>query len=204
MIRLMTTAQLTTDRAAATTLGRALRAVGYSENGVSDLLGEDAYPGERDEVAVSERRLPRSRLATVVRALFLQLAVPADEAVRALGRPAVDALAATGLAEVDDEVVPRVRILPIGSLLVASDDFPSDDDEENPPDYVVAFSPTSQLLAALTPRRQVDRALDVGTGSGVQALLSARHARHVVASDVNERALAYTELNAALNGFQNI
>jgi methylase of polypeptide subunit release factors len=44
----------------------------------------------------------------------------------------------------------------------------------------------------------------VGTGSGVHALLAARHARHVIATDVNERALAYTKLNAALNGLTNI
>src|SRR5438270_327403 len=52
--------------------------------------------------------------------------------------------------------------------------------------------------------RLLDRALDVGTGSGVQALLAARHAREVVATDVNPRALAYAELNAALNGFTNL
>jgi len=199
----MATARLTTNRTAARTLGEALRSVGFSEDELSELLGDDAFPGERGDVPVSERRLPDTALGTVVRALFLQLPTSTDEAVRALGRPAVDALEETGVADVTDEVVANLRILPIGSLLVASDDFPSDD-EDNPPDYVVAYSPTSQLLASLTPRRRVGRALDVGTGSGVQALLSARHARHVVATDVNERALAYTELNAALNGFDNI
>src|SRR5205823_7337283 len=44
----------------------------------------------------------------------------------------------------------------------------------------------------------------VGTGSGVQAILAARHATHVVATDVNPRALAFTELNAALNGLTNV
>jgi len=190
------------DQAAAEVLGDALRRIGYSEERITDLLGDDAYPGERDEAPVSERRLPRTPLAAVVRALFLQLPSPTSDLVRALGRPAVDALATTGVADVGDELVPRVRILPIGSLLVASDDYPSDG--ENPPDYVVAYSPTSQLLAALTPRRRVERALDVGTGSGVQALFAARHAKHVVATDVNPRALAYTALNAGLNGMRNV
>jgi hypothetical protein len=146
--------------------------------------------------------VPRTRLATVVRAFFLQLPVSTRDAVHALGRSAVEALEVTGLAAVGDDVVPRVRILPVGALLVASDDYP--DDDEDPPDYVAAYTPTSRVCDCLTPRRRVERALDLGTGSGVQAMLAARHAGHVVATDINPRALAYTELNAALNGFTNI
>lgn len=182
-------------------LGEALRSVGYSEAGVSDLLGDEALSSDREDAPVFERRLPQTRLATVVRAFFLQQPVPASAAVHALGRRAVGALEATALAEVGDEVVPRVRIMPIGELLVASDDYA---DGEEPPDYVAAYTPTSQVCELLTPRHRVARALDVGSGSGVQALLAARHARHVVATDVNARALAYTELNAALNGLTNI
>ena len=44
----------------------------------------------------------------------------------------------------------------------------------------------------------------MGTGNGVQALLAARHSKHVVATDVNPRALTFTEINAALNGLENI
>ena len=199
----MATTELNTDRAAAQLLGEALREVGYSERRVSDLLGDDAYEGGREEAPVGERRLPRTPLAAVVRLLFLQLPTPARDVVEALGRRGVDSLEATGLAEVGADVVPHVRVLPVGNLLVASDDFP-DEDHDRRPDYVAAYTPTSRLLDSLTPRRRVARALDVGTGSGVQALLSARHARHVVATDVNQHALDYAELNAALNGFDNI
>jgi SAM-dependent methyltransferase len=192
-----------TDTAAATTLGNALRSVGYTEAAVRRLLGDDAYSLDREDGPVAERRIPGTPLGTVVRAFFLELPVSTREAVRALGRRAVDALEATGLGEVRAEVAPRVRILPVGELLVASDDYPSDE-ADDPPDYVAAYTPTSQLCASLTPRRRVSRALDVGTGSGVQALLASRHARHVIATDVNPRALAYTELNAALNGITNI
>jgi methylase of polypeptide subunit release factors len=190
------------DKAAGKILGEGLRKVGYSEAGVCDLLGDDALSSDREDAPVLERRLPQTRLATVVRAFFLQQPVPTNAAVRALGRPGVDALEATALAEVGDEIVPRVRIVPIGKLLVASDDYPGGGGE--PPDYVAAYTPTSQVCELLTPRHRVARALDVGSGSGVQALLAARHARHVVATDVNARALAYTELNAALNGLTNI
>ena len=69
---------------------------------------------------------------------------------------------------------------------------------------VSGINPTTRTLAALTVRRPVGRALDVGTGCGAQALLAARHADEVVATDVNPRALWLTEINAALNGLTNI
>src|SRR5690606_2139195 len=48
----------------------------------------------------------------------------------------------------------------------------------------------------------VDRALDLGTGCGIQALHLSRHARQVVATDVNPRALALARLTARLNGLE--
>ena len=107
-----------------------------------------------------------------------------------------------GPADVGDDLLVRKRVITVGELLVASDDNPHEG--EDPPDFVAAYTSTSRLCDCLTPRSKVKSALDVGTGSGVQALLAARHARHVVATDINERALAYTELNAAVNGFTNI
>src|SRR5438067_6331546 len=189
------------DTAAAKTLGFALRSVRYSEAAVHDLLGEDAYSRGEDEAPADERRLPESPVATVVRLFFLQRSVATDEAVRALGRNGVEALETTGLAAVGDEVVPRVRILPIGRLLVTADGYAQGDD---PADYVAVYTPTSRLCDSLTPRPRVARALDVGTGSGIHALLAAAHAEHVVATDVNARALAFTELNAALNEVTNV
>jgi SAM-dependent methyltransferase len=53
-------------------------------------------------------------------------------------------------------------------------------------------------------RRGGERALDVGTGNGIQAILLAAHAETVVATDVNPRALAYAAFNTALNGVGNV
>ncbi len=198
----MATDAATTNLAAAAQLGEALRAVGYAEDGIIELLGEDGYSTGPEDLPTHARRLPDTRLATAVRLVFLGLTVPAAEAEQALGRRAVEALRLTGLAEGDDEVVPRTRIVPVEDLLIAADSYSRG--IEDPADYVAAFSPTSRLCDSLTPRRQVDSALDVGTGSGAQALLAARHARRVVATDVNPRALEFTRLNAALNGLANI
>jgi SAM-dependent methyltransferase len=57
-------------------------------------------------------------------------------------------------------------------------------------------------LARITPRIEVDRALDIGTGCGIQALHLSRHARDVVATDNNPRALQCAQLTAALSGYR--
>src|SRR4029079_13102755 len=67
------------------------------------------------------------------------------------------------------------------------------------PDHVLGVTPASTSLARLTTRHRVGRALDLGTGCGVQSLHLTTHADHVVATDVNARALALADFNAALN-----
>jgi methylase of polypeptide subunit release factors len=190
------------DRVAANELGDALREVGYSDNALERLLGEGAYSIERDQAPIDERRLPDSPVGMAIRLLFLQLPVSRSSAVQNLGQRLVGALEATGLARVDSKVDPRARILPVGSTLLASDGYSLDGDD--PPDYVATYTPTARVLDSLTPRPHVERAVDVGTGSGIHALLAAQHADHVIATDVNPRALAYTQLNAALNGLANV
>ena len=190
------------DAAAAGDLGAALRGVGYSDDALQELLGEDVYSIDRTQAPVDARRLPDAPIGTVVQAFFLQQPVSRSSAVQALGERGVEALAATGLAAVGSDVQPRARILPVGSILLASDGYSLDADD--PSDYVATYTPTARVLDTLTPRPRVERALDVGTGSGIHALLAAQHAGHVIATDVNRRALTYTQLNAALNGLDNV
>jgi hypothetical protein len=69
---------------------------------------------------------------------------------------------------------------------------------------VTGVTRPTTLLSHLTVRRPVRRALEIGTGNGILALIASTHAEHVVATDVNEHALALAELNASLNGVTNI
>src|SRR6478736_879957 len=193
----------TLDIPAAKTLGDALRRVSYNEESIEGLLGEDAWTTALEDVPVHERRLPQSPLATAIRLFFLELPVKRAAAEHALGSAGVGALERTGLAQIGKHVSPQARIAPVESLLLASDRL-STNPTSDPPDYVSTYSPTARLCDLLTPRPQVERALDVGTGNGVQALLVAGHSEHVVATDVNPRALAFTELNAALSGLDNV
>lgn len=71
-------------------------------------------------------------------------------------------------------------------------------------DFVLPVGPASQQLARLAVRQPIEAALDMGCGAGIQALLAFRHARNVLATDINPRALEFTRLNADLNGITNI
>lgn len=66
-------------------------------------------------------------------------------------------------------------------------------------DHVLGIGGASATLSGLMIARPVDRALDLGTGCGIQAMHAARHARHVVATDISERALDFARFNAELN-----
>jgi len=51
---------------------------------------------------------------------------------------------------------------------------------------------------------EVELALDLGTGCGIQAMHAARHAKRVIATDISQRALDLAQFNATLNGFTSI
>jgi methylase of polypeptide subunit release factors len=185
------------DLEAAAALGDILRAAGYTEDAIIARLGADGPATDAEDVAVYARRLGDGKLEDVLRLLLLQLPVPRARI------PGAEQLVALGLA-VDDEatLVPRGRIIPTEGLYLAFDVFSRG--LADPPGWVASFTPTAYWLASLTPRPRVRRALDVGTGNGAHALFAARHAEHVVATDVNPRALAFTQIGAALNGLENV
>ncbi|WP_408897722.1 methyltransferase [Nocardioides sp. R1-1] len=193
--------------ALAAPLRDALLAADFTYDAVSDLLGPEAHQAlSRNETTPGRRRTTDGGpLATLVRLFLLQTAVPVADAERALPG-LVDRLANAGaLARSVGEVAARLDVRPYaseaGDLWVVSDLTPGLDGAATSVtgDYVLGISPASSSLAQLTLRRDVDSALDLGTGCGVQALHLATHSDRVVATDVNQRALAIARFNAALN-----
>ena len=169
-------------------LGRELQRSGLNEFALAELFG-GAWTSDDVPLVLDRYRADDPR-AALVRVFVLGERVARDS----LPLPA-ERLVDAGLLSLDGEsAVARVRLTPVGGLLVVHDDDASD------PEYVTGVSAASRTLAALTVRRPVERALDLGTGSGVEALLAARHAQTVVATDINPRALEYAALSARLNG----
>ncbi|WP_297548950.1 HemK2/MTQ2 family protein methyltransferase [Thermococcus sp.] len=60
------------------------------------------------------------------------------------------------------------------------------------------------LLAETVEVRPGERALDVGTGTGLIALLMAKKARYVLGVDINPKAVELARKNARLNGIKNV
>ena len=189
-----------------------LRDAGYTYDGVAARLGPEGLDGlARNSTVPSEAALHGARdpQATLIRAFALQQVVEAD-ALKAVLGPAADA---PELVKLDGaRVRAAIELRPYDfehaggthSGWLASDLTPTLDGRLARPrtDFVLGLSPASITLAQLTMRMPVDRALDLGAGCGVQALHLATHAAHVVATDLNPRACAMSQLTAALNDVQ--
>lgn len=215
------TALPTADPARVARFREALLAAGFTADGLLDLLGASAYAAlARGETVPAERATRQDGApATLVRLFLLQRPVPYRRAAAVL--PVAECLAdgwlvrsggaASGRDE--DEVRAVVDIRPYGGpegqdWWIVSDPgcavggangaaAAGDVDRSR---LVLGVGGASTTLAGLTIRRPVARALDLGTGSGIQALHAAQHATHVTATDLNPRALHCTRLTLALSG----
>ena len=185
----------------------ALRTADYTVEAVADLLGPDAHRAlMRNETTPGRRATTDgSPLSTLTRLFALQLPVAVEQAERALPG-LVDALSVAGILERSvSEVAARVDLRAYGDdsrdWWVVCDLTPGLDGSPRTvgPEHVLGISEASSSLAQLTVRQPVGRALDLGTGCGVQSLHLATHADRVVGTDVNPRALAMARLTAALN-----
>jgi methylase of polypeptide subunit release factors len=67
-------------------------------------------------------------------------------------------------------------------------------------EYVLGHGGAGRTLLDITPRGHVDLAADIGTGCGIQAVLLARHAEKIIATDLSQRALDIARLTVGLAG----
>ena len=187
-----------------------LSGAGYTVDGVAELLGplasaalarEQTLPAQRVTAASTEPA------ATLVRLFTLGDAVDEAEAGAALSSLGVTGALALGIVvQQGPGVVATCDLRPYGDeeheWWVASDLSELATRQPLREDHVLGIGGASTTLASWTPRPEVDRALDLGTGCGVQALHLGSHVRHITATDISERALAYARFNALLNGVQ--
>jgi methylase of polypeptide subunit release factors len=182
---------------------------GFTADGLLAELGASAYAAlGRGEPVPARRALEgrRDTLASLVEVFVLGAEVPLERARRTLP---LDELVSLGLVETGAGVRAVVDVRPYGESdtdwYVVSDHGPDSAGHEAAEvavDHVLGVGGASLTLAQITPRGPVDRALDLGTGCGVQALHLGRHASSVVATDRNRRALLLAEVTAALSGQQ--
>ncbi len=197
------------DGAVVDALGADLRAAGYTTAGVADLLGADADAAFGRGVWWPALRVTEAApgpLATLIRLFLLGTAEARDGVAAALPGAGLAALIHNGVLETADP--DRVRAaLGIRPHHDGTQDFyvVSDQDSVMRPgplrtDHVLGIGAASISLARAVIRTPVRRALDLGTGCGIQALHLDAHCEEVVATDTNERALALAAATARLAG----
>ncbi|GAA5081850.1 hypothetical protein HNP84_000081 [Thermocatellispora tengchongensis] len=173
---------------------------GYTLDGVRERLGDVAASALAREELVPALRATRDgdALAALIRLWWLGVPVEAAE----LPLP-VAGLVESGLltAEHGTAVRAAVHLQPWeeGGYLV-SDRKVRPGDPPLRTDHVVGAGGASANLAQLAARAPAERALDLGTGCGVQVVHLAGRARRIVATDVNPRALELAALTWRLSG----
>lgn len=204
-----------TDRTDVTArLRDALLAASFTADGLLDLLGAPAYAALARSETVPALRATRgdTPLETLVRLFLLQQPVLHARVEHVLP---VDACVEAGwlLRTGGDEVAATVDVRPYGGP-DGEDWFIVSDlgcavggaggiggrGRQTDAEVVLGVGGASTTLAGITVRTPVASALDLGTGSGIQALHAARHATRVTATDVNPRALHIAALTLALSG----
>ncbi|MEU3222579.1 class I SAM-dependent methyltransferase [Streptomyces sp. NPDC006976] len=190
-------------------LREALLAAAFTADGLLDLLGAPAYAALARSETVPALRATRGEgpLDTLVRLFLLQRPVPSERAAAVL--PLAECVADGWLTEKDGDVRAAVDVRPYGGpdgqdWFIVSDlgcaVGGAGGIGSREKGVVLGIGGASTTLAGITVRRPVASALDIGTGSGIQALHAAQHATKVTATDLNPRALAFTRLTLALSG----
>ena len=178
-----------------------LRKYGYELLAISELLGLwDLAELNGKEYAHYIWRCQRdeSDLAKLVSFFLLGQSSDRQTVTNYLGENLVRAMEQCSLIlEYKGQMVSTGVIFPCSGKYFFTDQWCSHGVQT--PGKVYEIGPDSYMLARVTPRRRVQRALDLCTGSGIHAVLSAVSAETSKAVDINPRALRYAEINAALN-----
>ncbi len=196
-----------------TLLREDLGSAGFTVDGLEEAWGAVAAAalGRDDPVpALAELdRRPVTAARLLGRLFVLGAGIPAASAPVAFARLGLAGAVALGLVEADgDEVRARVDLRPsaiadehgVASWWIVSDLGELALGGELPAEHVLGAGSASSTLAGITVPSDGGSVLDLGTGSGIQALHAARTASRVVGTDVSARALRFAAVNAALNG----
>ncbi|GGM26848.1 SAM-dependent methyltransferase [Micromonospora yangpuensis] len=186
-------------------LRAALTGAGYTVAGIADRLGTAATAGvaRNDFRAALRATEDRDPLATLIRLFVCEQTEPEPAVTAALAPlPLAEALAAGLVERHGDGLRMGLDLEPYADDWWLLSDVPASarPGQPLPAEHVLGVGGATQTLTGATLRRPVETALDLGTGSGAQALHLAGHARRVTATDVSARALRFAATTAALNG----
>jgi methylase of polypeptide subunit release factors len=179
-------------------LREAFLTAGYTVDGVLDLLGTQAHAalGRGEPEAASHATRDAGELGTLIRLFLLGEAEPAAAVRAALGSVDPDEAVSAGIMTQSGHAGLDIR--PYEDWWVIAD-LDSATGATVSADHVLGVGHASVSLARATARRPVGTLLDLGTGSGVQALHAGTHASKITATDISERAMALARGTFLLN-----
>ena len=194
-------------------LRRLLEQSGYSEEGMCRRFGVERLIQFMTPPAPELIAQPMADSLDALIRLFFH-SVFAEEAALATALPpgGIALLDSLGLVARDpsrpEMIYGASAILPAAGLLTVCDRGNHAPDGalcDLPPDvvYPAIFDTTRRFLDAL-PQTPCDAMLDIGTGTGIAAILGARQARRVWATDITPRAARFAEFNRRLAGLDNV
>lgn len=143
-------------------------------------------------------------------ALFLNRSVRPESLTKHFGQELMDrALDSHFMREENGLLSAGFSFVPFGDYILLRDRYEmyQNNDVRNRRYRVVLGAdalPFTEFLRFYFAGRRFDRALEVGSGSGIQMLVASEACDHCLAVDYNERAVRFTEINSALHGRHNI
>ncbi|MDI6739427.1 MAG: methyltransferase [Candidatus Edwardsbacteria bacterium] len=190
--------------------------LGYTPQNVAADLGlskvDDLYPLDYRLLPALVERLEKidGPCAAACRLLLLGLPVEADQLTRSIFPGALKFLINSGLVfEQGGMLHALLSIVPFEDLVIVADKLFMNADPEarieglSSDNAVWRIDKTTLIMAKALFRKPWERALDLGCGSGVLALLAAKKSEQVTGADINPRAVNVAQFNARLNGISN-
>ena len=179
-----------------------LTEIGYEELAVSKLLGRwdlSEMRGEEHPNYIWRCEQEGSDLSQVVLFFLLSRSAAPQRIAELIGEDVFEALCDSKIILKYKDVVVFMPVLyPCLGRFIFTDQWVSAGAQAEGKIYELGTD--SFVLARLTPRSGVKRALDLCTGSGIHAVFSSLSGADTQAVDINPRAKIFTELNARLNG----
>ncbi len=178
-----------------------LVAVGLTAGAIEPILGaaRGVHPLLRRPVLHHHLRSIAEPYAYAARALMFGDPIEQAELRQTFGELLAPLVASGLLREVGAGFVSPFTMSVVDGLFCIADLL------EHAGEAVMGLGPlTIPLCAAVKPAGALGKALDLGCGAGVVALLLARRTVSVVATDINPRAVAMTRFNARFNGVSNV
>jgi carbamoyltransferase len=186
---------------------RCILAHGYTEEAICEMLKVESLQAiEPTRLHYYDKHfLPETPPADLVRLFQLRAHVPRKRVEKIFSNEDIDLLEGLGILVGKEEMISGgVDLFCSGGLLFVTDHrYMIRDEDSLDEDPVMYIGMDSHGLVQTAPRQACARVLDLCCGSGIQGLVASRYAQHIVAVDLNPRAVRFARFNSQLNGIAN-